>query len=227
MQAELRRRFPGEKIVSVVGLRRDESRSRAKIPISSVTGYSSGGVGEAAKTMLSWHPIADWTEHDVYRFHTERQVELHEAYTVWGASRMGCSFCVLASFRNLEPSTAAPGNRQSFALITDLEIESGFSFQPGRWLGDVAPGLLSGAKRSALEAAKASAVRRRALEADLPSGLRFQKGWPPRMPTISEADQIANVRNEILAQHNLVNLYPLAADVLGRFHELHAARSPG
>ncbi len=221
--AELRRRFPGQTVLSVVGLRRDESRSRAMTPISRP--HDAAARSTSAPRLINWHPIAAWSEAQVYAWHAEQRVPLHEAYIKWNASRMGCSFCVLASLHNLETSTTVPGNRTALDLLVDLEIASHFSFQPARWLADVAPALLGARRRAQLAQSKANAVRRRQLEAGLPVGLRFQRGWPPRVPTRIEAEQIAAVRAEILAQHALPNHFPGAAAVIDRFTELHAARA--
>jgi 3'-phosphoadenosine 5'-phosphosulfate sulfotransferase (PAPS reductase)/FAD synthetase len=221
--AELRRRFPGQTVLSVVGLRRDESRSRAMTPISRP--HDATARTTSAPRLINWHPIAAWSEAQVYAWHAEQRVPLHEAYIRWSASRMGCSFCVLASLHNLETSSAVPGNRAAFDLLVDLEIASHFSFQPNRWLADVAPALLGARRLARLAHAKASAERRRQLEAGLPDGLRFQRGWPPRIPTRIEAATIAAVRVEILAQHALPNHFPSAADVIDRFAELHAVQA--
>ena len=221
--AELRRRFPGQTVLSVVGLRRDESPSRAMTPISRP--LDTAARSRSAPRLINWHPIAAWSEAQVYAWHAEQRVPLHEAYTKWNASRMGCSFCVLASLHNLETSTAVPGNRAALDLLVELEIASHFSFQPTRWLADVAPELLGARRRARLAQAKASAARRRRLEAGLPEGLRFQRGWPPRIPTRIEAEQIAAVRAEILAQHALPNHFPGAADVIDRFAELHSVQA--
>ena len=222
--AELRRRFPGKTVLSVVGLRRDESRSRAMTPISRP--HDAAARSTSAPRLINWNPIAPWSEAQVYAWHAEQRVPLHEAYTKWNASRMGCSFCVLASLHNLETSTAVPGNRAAFNLLVDLEIASHFSFQPSRWLADVAPALVGARRRAQLAQAKASAARRRQLETCLPEGLRFQRGWSPRIPTRIEAATIAAVRAEILAQHALPNHFPRVADVIDRFAALHAARAP-
>lgn len=137
---------------------------------------------------------------------------------------MGCSFCVLASLRNLETSAVAPGNRKAFELVTNLEVTSHYSFQPGRWLCDVAPNLLTHHQALALQRAKQKATRRRELEACLPQGLRFERGWPPQIPTDAEAQTIALTRAELLEAHELPNHYPTATDIIERFAELHDAR---
>ena len=66
---------------------------------------------------------------------------------------------------------------------------------------------------------------RRSLEAAMPPGLRFVKGWPPRMPTRAEAALIARSRVPILAHHGLADLYPDVSAVQARFAELLSAKT--
>lgn len=219
---ELRRRFPGQTVLSVVGLRRDESRSRALTPISKFEGRPVRSA--AAPQLINWHPIAAWTQRQVYAWHADHGVPLHDAYRLWHATRMGCTFCVLASLHNLQTSASAPTNRAAFKLLIDLELTSQFSFQPARWLADIAPALLTPRQQGRLDHAKAGAIRRRQLEASLPDGLRFQRGWPPRVPTHAEAVRIVAVRSEILAQHGLTDRFATPRLLIERFAELHAAR---
>ena len=131
---------------------------------------------------------------------------------------------MLASLHNLERSSACAANAPTYRRIVNLEIASGFSFQPGRWLADVSPHLLTAQQRESLALAKASGERRRALEATLPKDLHFMKGWPPRVPSTAEARIIAAVRAIVLAQARLTSPYISAADIRERFMELHAAR---
>ncbi len=77
-------------------------------------------------------------------------------------------------------------------------------------------------------AAKRDAADRRSAEAALPKGLRFHKGWPPRLPTEVEATAIAATRSVILARHGLANHYPAATAITARFAELLATgHNPG
>ena len=223
---ELRRRYQGQTIVSVVGLRRAESLARANAPIAAVDTRFARPGNAAGTRMLTWHPIIEWTDSQVYDFHVERAIPLHEAYVLWNATRMGCTYCVLASLRNLEASARAPANHGVYCDLVNIEIDSTFSFQNARWLGDVASDLLGTAQRRALVEAKKAAIVRREQEALLPPDLRFQRGWPPRVPTMVEAVRIVAVRDQILAQHALVNHFPNARSVIDRFAELHAARPP-
>lgn len=221
--ADLARRYRGGTIVSVIGLRRDESAARANIVIAKRdTRFARDGNAQGTK-MLSWNPIAEWTAADVYTLHETMQLPLHEAYGTYGATRLGCSYCVLASLENLHASTRAVQTHDAYRELVALECRSAFSFQPSRWLGDVAPNLLGNDLVRSLANAKARALRRRALEAGMPDQLRFVKGWPPRLPTLDEAEAIVAARRVILADHQLPELYPTARAVVGRFAELMAA----
>ena len=218
--ADLARRYRGTTTVSVIGLRRDESAARANIAIAKRdTRFARDGNAQGTK-MMSWNPIAEWSASDVYALHETMQLPLHEAYGSYGATRLGCSYCVLASLENLHASTRAVQTHDAYRELVALECRSGFSFQPTRWLGDVAPQLLDRDLVSKLTQAKTRALRRRALEAAMPSDLRFVKGWPPRLPTTTEAEAIVAARRVILADHKLPELYPSARAVVERFAEL-------
>src|SRR4051794_2359728 len=91
--------MPGQTILSASGIRRQESPNRAKAPVAKpqpkLASLSRRTQG------LDWHPILDWTAHDVFGYLEERGFALHEAYTVYGSSRVSCCFCVLSSQRDL------------------------------------------------------------------------------------------------------------------------------
>jgi len=222
---ELARRFRGETIVSVIGLRREESTARRFTPISR-TDYRFAKPGNRAGTrMISWHPLVDWTASEVFAAHDVYDLPLHESYRTYGASRLSCAFCVLASGADLSASARASANLDLYHHLVGMEAKSTFSFQPGRWLADVAPHLLPPSQQVRIERAKADAEERRGLEAQLPADLRFIKGWPPRVPTRDEAMQIATLRAPILRRHGLKNIYPTGPAVQARFDELLAAKS--
>jgi 3'-phosphoadenosine 5'-phosphosulfate sulfotransferase (PAPS reductase)/FAD synthetase len=221
---ELARRFRGQTIISVVGIRRDESASRRSAPISALdTRFAKPGNPYGTR-MLTWHPLADWPTGAVFAAHAHFGIPLHEAYTCYGSTRLSCRFCVLASLHDLAASTAAPANLDHYLHLVAMEADSTFSFQPGRWLADVAPHLLPGALARDIEQSKRDAAQRRSLEAGMPPALRFVKGWPPRAPTIDEAKRIAAARAPILARHGLADLYPDSLAVIARFAELLAAK---
>ncbi|MDK2767906.1 MAG: hypothetical protein KYX69_09325 [Sphingomonas sp.] len=142
---------------------------------------------------------------------------------VWGATRLSCRYCIFASLHDLSASAAAPANTEVYRELVGIEARSTFPFQPTRWLADIAPHLLSGGLRADVERAKADQLERRHLEASMPAGLRYVKGWPPRMPTLAEAEDIAAARRPILARHRLENRYPTGSAVQARFAELRVA----
>ncbi|MGB3798125.1 MAG: phosphoadenosine phosphosulfate reductase, partial [Alteraurantiacibacter sp.] len=154
----------------------------------------------------------------------EQHFPLHDAYTRYDATRLSCSYCVLTSLHNLEMSSRCEANVPAYRRIVDLEIASGFSFQPGRWLADVSPHLLTDAQVRALPHAKRFCEQRRKLEGRMPSDLRFRRGWPPRVPDTAEAGLIAEARAHIIRELALDNAFPTADAIRARFSELHQAR---
>tara|TARA_B100000378_G_scaffold254785_1_gene231483 strand:- start:148 stop:1272 length:1125 start_codon:yes stop_codon:yes gene_type:complete len=222
---ELARRFRGEMIVSVIGLRRAESPSRRATPISRIDERFAKAGNSAGTRMLTWHPAVDWSADDVFALHHSHGLPLHEAYTHYRSTRLSCAFCVLASSHDLTASVAAPENIDLYRHLVSIEAASTFSFQPQRWLADVAPDLLPAALLRDIARAKTRAGERRAIEAAMPVGLRFVKGWPPRLPTWEEADAIARSRTRILAHHGLSDRFPDAGAVLSRFAELLCAKA--
>lgn len=221
---ELARRFRGETIISVIGLRREESAARRFTPISRCDHRFAAPGNRAGTRMMSWHPLVEWTAQDVFAAHDRHGLPLHESYRVYGASRLSCAFCVLASGADLDASARAPDNADLYRHLVGMELESTFSFQPGRWLADVAPRLLEPALRSRIGEARRDAGERRRIEAGMPAGLRFVKGWPPRLPSLREASQIAAARSVILARHRLPDHFPDAVSVRVRFADLLAAK---
>lgn len=215
--------FAGETVISVIGIRREESPSRAAMPVAKADHRCAPPGNRAGTTILVWHPIIDWSTSNVFGAHDTMDFPLHTAYRM-GATRLSCSFCVLASFNDLAVSSQAPGNIDAYRAIVALEAGSGFSFQQGRWLADIAPDLLDGPTRLSIDRAKSHALLRWRQEARLPCDLRFARGWPPRIPTIAEAEIISEVRGAILSSLDITNLYPTAAAVRDRFAELHENR---
>lgn len=191
------RMLQGQQIISVLGLRRDESHNRASTPVAKADlRYAKAGNRHGTRMTL-WYPIADWTSDDVYLAHDVLGIPLHEAYTIWGSTRLSCRYCIFASLHDLKASAAAPSNAQIYRELVGIEARSTFPFQPARWLADVAPRLLPTALQSDIMRAKADQRERRRLEGAMPFGLRFVKGWPPRLPTRAEAEDIAAARRPI------------------------------
>src|SRR5690349_11462938 len=100
----------------------------------------------------------------------------------------------MGSRSDLTTSANCPDNQDLYREQVDIEIISSFSFQSGRWLGDLAPALLTSAQQRSLAEAKRRAAIREQAEARIPRHLRFSKGWPTMMPTLAEARLLAEVR---------------------------------
>ena len=216
----LARRLAGQTVVQILGIRRDESVARSRTPEWKPDIRFARPGNRAGTAMLLWHPIVHWTTGEVFAAHDALGIPLHEAYVVYGSSRLSCRFCILQSQADAAASASAPGNTDALIHLVELEARSTFSFQPGRWLADIAPGLLPTTLRRDIGRARNLAAERRDREAALPQALRFVKGWPPRLPTLEEAQAIAEARSVILAHHNLANHYPTGDRVRARFAQL-------
>lgn len=216
------RMLPGERIISVLGLRRDESHTRAAIQVAKADQRFAKAGNRRGTVMSLWNPLADWSAADVFHAHGQLGIPLHEAYTVWGSSRLSCRYCIFASLRDLQASAAAPLNGDVYRELVGIEARSTFPFQPTRWLADVAPHLLGSALQADIVRAKVDQAERRRIEAAMPAGLRYVAGWPPRLPTSAEAANIAAARRPILARHGLEDRYSSPTTILDRFAKLMA-----
>ncbi len=219
-----KRAHPGETIVQVTGLRRDESRARASTPIAKIDTRLVKPDSRAAKDgtrMLVWNPGVLYTREDVFAINRQHGIPLSPAYGL-GASRHSCRFCIMASGGDLEIAARYPGNLEMYLHYVGLEVSSTFSFQAGRWLGDVAPDLLPPELAAALVVAKQRAAERRALEAALPARHRYVDGWPLHVPTYDEAVMILDARHVILGHHGLTSIYDSPAKIIDRFTDLKA-----
>lgn len=216
---ELIRRYPGQEILSPTGIRREESTTRACAPISAPqprlfnkTHRTSG---------QDWHPIADWTLSEVLAYHQLRAFPLHPGYAR-GMTRISCAFCVMGSAGDLTVSANCPDNQDVYREQVDLEIISSFAFQSGKWLGDVAPHLLSERQQRGLAEAKRRATLREAAEARVPKHLKYTKGWPTVMPTRAEAKLLAEIRCTVADILEFSIQYREAEGILERYAQLLA-----
>lgn len=218
--SELKKRFKGRDILSVTGVRHQESAARAKMPIASaqekLTGKNSVG--------LNWNPIIDWSTEDVFAFIRRKNGPLHEAYTRYNSSRVSCVFCIMGSLSDLIASASCDANQIAYRQMVDLEIRSGFAFQGNRWLGDVAPRLLDEQTRQSLQNSKQLAKTREEAEKRIPKHLLFTKGWPHSIPSREEAELLAEVRKVVFAAINVVPTFITADSIIQRYSELIAQK---
>jgi len=216
-------RFPNQMILSVSGIRRQESPNRAKALVAKeqpkLCSVSRGTSG------LDWHPILDWTDQQVFEYVEQKQFPLHEAYRVYGSSRVSCCFCILSSANDLGAAARCEANHEVYRALVRLETVSTFPFQPTRWLGDVAPHLLDAAERSDFGFAKERARRRGAAEKDIPEHLLFTDGWPRCVPTRAEALLLCEVRHRVASAVGIVVDYTDPEQLVQRYQDLLAAES--
>jgi 3'-phosphoadenosine 5'-phosphosulfate sulfotransferase (PAPS reductase)/FAD synthetase len=219
----LRKRWPDQDIINVTGIRRQESSSRAKMPVSAPLGK----LQRRAAAGISWNAIIEWKLDDVFGAIADAGLSLHEAYTVYGASRVSCAFCIMSAARDLAAGVSCEENQELYRSMVELEAASTFGFQGSRWLADVAPDLLSGELRERIVLAKRAALARVVAEKDIPKHLLFTAGWPTSMPTPAEAEVLASVRRRVAQAVGLQIGVTTGADVLERYKELMALRGTG
>jgi len=216
------RRFPRQTIVSVSGIRHDESRDRASAPISA----PAPGLERTklATRGFDWHPLVEWTENDVKAYCASRGFALHEGYTRFGMSRISCAFCIMADAADLAASSACSDNQDIYREMVALELRSTFAFQGNRWLADVAPDLLS-FHADYVVARKAAAEARVVAEERIPHHLLFTRGWPTVMPTRAEAELLCEVRRAVAASVGIEIKYTEPDALLARYAELVAEKA--
>ena len=223
MAQALVRRFPGKRIVSACGVRRDESKERSDAPTSEENELLD------RKTLrtsgVDWNPIAAWTAEDVFAYCAARGFDMHEGYTRFGMSRISCAFCIMANGADVATSASVPAHAALYREMVDLEIASAFAFQGSRWLGDVAPHLLTDAQREGLVLAKARAKRVKLAQKRIPKHLLYTRGWPTVMPTREEAELLAEVRREVAGALGLQIERADAQAILDRYADLMAKKA--
>ena len=214
-------RFPGRTILSVTGVRADESRARAQAPVSELS------VKLTARkcTGILWNPILRWSKVEVFRYLTDGGYEIHEAYRVYGSTRVSCPFCILGSQHDLVAAASCEANAPLYRTMVDLETRSSFAFKKNKWLADVAPHLLSAEARAASQDARERAARREAAEKLYPKELLYdKKGWPTRLPTPEEAAAVAEVRMAVATAVGIDIEFRTGEEVLAGYQALYEAR---
>lgn len=212
----LRRSFPGKDVINVVGIRRQESAGRAKMPVSK----SNPNCANKGGTGITWNAIIDWNVEEVFSIIDRRGLELHEGYTKYGMSRISCVCCIMASGPDLHASMSCEENHPAYREMVELELDSTFSFQSNKWLADVNPEVLGAELSARIEPAKAAAAMRETAEARIPKHLLYSKGWPTCIPTIEEAETLADVRREVASLLGLTIQYTDSRSIIDRFTQL-------
>lgn len=218
----LSRRWPGKAIVSVTGIRREESSERAKAPISQVQPKLASKTRRTSG--VNWNAIADWTIGDVWGCLAANGFERHEAYTRFGASRVSCVWCILATESDHQAGARDERNHDLGRRMVTLEIASTFGFQGGRWLGDTIARILTHEQRAGIQAVKHRAVKRQQAESRIPKHLLYTKGWPTCVPTRDEAVLLSAVRFAVADAVGLRMTFVNQDQIIARYQELMAAK---
>ena len=133
--------FPGQRIISACGIRREEGNGKENSPRTHApTSKPNKRLNnKGAKTSgIDWNPIAAWSATDVFSFCAARGFQMHEGYAL-GMSRISCRFCIMQDLSDQRTSASVAANAPVFRTVVGLEIRSTFAFQGSRWLGDIAP----------------------------------------------------------------------------------------
>lgn len=221
------KRFPGRRIISACGIRREEGNGRENSPRTNApTSKKNKRLTNArAKTTgVDWNPIAAWSTADVFAFCAARGFQMHEGYAL-GMKRISCRYCIMQDLDDQRVSASVADNAPVFRTIVGLEIRSTFAFQGSRWLGDVAPQLLDDATRAAIGASKDRAAKRVQIEKRIPKHLLYTKGWPTVMPTEDEAELLCAVRREVAELLGIEVSCTEPAELIARYADLMAQKA--
>jgi 3'-phosphoadenosine 5'-phosphosulfate sulfotransferase (PAPS reductase)/FAD synthetase len=218
--AALVKRFPNSTILSVSGIRRQESHKRAKAPIMKAQAKMTSRKWQT--TGYEWNALLDWKLDEVFAYLDAKQFTLHEAYRTYKTSRVSCAFCILANKDDLEKSSSCPDNADIYRRMVDLEIASTFAFKQNAWLGDIRPAILTHQQLAGLAHAKRMAEVREHAEAELPEHLLYTAGWPTCVPTSAEAELIGRVRRTVAEAIGITVKYTDAGAIVARYQQLMA-----
>ena len=124
-------------VVNCVGIRGQESKSRAKKVAQRGTLSLNKKNTNSVREAYDWWPIADWTETNVWDEIYAADQEPHPAYNLWirengkgrygveyhvrGNERLSCAFCIFGSKNDLR--NAAAQRPELLDALSKLEIE--------------------------------------------------------------------------------------------------------
>lgn len=156
----IRNTFPTGDVVCAMGLRAQESPVRAKRLAVDMR----QDCCTRTRNVIDWLPIHAWNIGQVWGEigYSLDEVRLVQAQTKatgvvptdWGAhpayargnERLSCSMCILGSMNDL--MNGAVNNTDAYRELCQIEIDSGFSFKKGFWLGALRPDLLTVEQRA-------------------------------------------------------------------------------
>ena len=132
----LSREAPGD-VIQVMGFRAEESPARAK----KVVLEREERLCTKTRTVLTWLPIHEWTQEQVWADIKASGVPYHSAYAL-GMPRLSCIFCIYAPKAAL--MIAGKANPELLAEYVAVEKEIGHSFQHNHPIADVQAAIARG-----------------------------------------------------------------------------------
>lgn len=85
----LKKRFKGQEIINVTGIRRQESAGRRLAAIAK----EDPRLAQKGISSVTWNSIIEWDIDQVKAAVARRGIKLHEAYIRYGMTRVSCVFC--------------------------------------------------------------------------------------------------------------------------------------
>ena len=216
-----RKRYPEQGIISASGIRADESDQRAKAPVSQAQKKL---INKTLGTWgLDWAPMLRWSKEDVLDCAAAYGFEMHEAYRVFGCSRVSCCFCIMSTAADLMAAAGCEDNQDVYRELVALEIESSFGFQ-GAGGSETAPRSCCRTTPGPCSWMPSCGRARQAAEARIPKHLLYTKGWPTCIPTWDEAQLLAEVRSEVAGAVGIEISFTDAVSIRERYEELMEAQ---
>lgn len=144
----IRNRWPQNAVIAcALGVRAEESPARAKKPVMRERRDCCAPTKK--RTTYDWNPILYWNAAQVWWQIREAGNIYHPAYD-GGNERLSCAMCVLGCAGDIR--NGAYNRPDTYRALVDLELESGFTYQQGKPLYEVAPDLLRPDQRAAIAA---------------------------------------------------------------------------
>lgn len=215
--AELAKRFPGQIILNVVGIRRAESNGRKNALVFKENSRLARADGTRG---FDWNAIVENQLEDVFLTHKRFNFPLHEAYTKYSTSRVSCAYCIMGNQGDLKASTECEGNHEIYREMCELEITSAFSFQSNKWLSDVASALLNANMLERLPQAKEIQRNRALLESRIPKHLLYSKNFPEAIPNCDEAYLLSEIRIAVGKLQGFEMRVIKPVEIIARYQEL-------
>jgi|APTNR8051073442_1049403.scaffolds.fasta_scaffold00075_77 3'-phosphoadenosine 5'-phosphosulfate sulfotransferase (PAPS reductase)/FAD synthetase len=120
----IRRNLTDPVIVSAMGLRAEESSSRAKLPMLCRDRRETNN----RRTVWKWNPILHWKETEVWAYLREREIPTHPVYK--HLRRFSCRVCIYMTDHDLR--AVAKHDPEAIDLVAQVEDQIGFTmFQRG------------------------------------------------------------------------------------------------